>query len=166
MPLVDDRGFHGDRWQRIADDGALPDVGDVIVPLDRLDEALARPGGRTGVDLPPDGDPDALVGRFADLSLIAVHFPGFADGRGFSLARRLRTLGFTGQLRASGHVICDQYAFLRACGFDHAEISTDLAKRQPQAHWQRAARSISQGYQRRLAAPDRRRILAEGASGC
>ena len=166
MPLVDDSGFHGDRWQRIGDDDALPDTGDIIVSLDRLDEALARPGGRTGVDLQPDGDPETLVGRLADLTLIAVHFPGFADGRGFSLARRLRTLGFRGELRATGNVICDQYAFLRACGFDHVEISTDLAKRQPQAHWQRAARSISHGYQRRLTAPDRRHVLAEGASGC
>ncbi len=151
MPLVDDRGFHGDRWRHIADDEAVPETGDVIVSQARIAEALARPCGRVGTELGPDGDPEALVPHFGDLALIAVTFRSFADGRGFSLARRLRALGFTGELRAAGHVICDQYPYLRACGFDHAEISTDLAKRQPEAYWLQAAKSITLGYQRGMA---------------
>lgn len=157
MPLVDDTGFHADRWRRIADDEALPETGDVIVSIARLDDALARGHGRVGVDLPPDGEPGALERHFGRLGLVAISFGSFADGRGFSLARRLRGLGFAGELRATGHVICDQYAFLRAVGFDHAEITTDLAKRQPEAQWLQAAKAITRGYQRGL--PRGRSIL-------
>ena len=62
--------------------------------------------------------------------MIRIDFPSFADGRGFTLARLIRLLGFTGRLRAKGHVIADQYAMARRSGFDEIEISSELASRQ------------------------------------
>ena len=49
------------------------------------------------------------------LSVIVLEFPKFRDGRGFSWARMLRTrLGFTGEIRATGHFLYDQLAFMTA----------------------------------------------------
>ena len=67
--------------------------------------------------------------------LIAIDFPSMTDGRGFSLARRLRDIGYKGRLRAVGKLIADQYAMARRVGFDEVQITADLAKRQPQEQW-------------------------------
>ncbi|MDQ1901041.1 DUF934 domain-containing protein [Paracoccus sp. WLY502] len=67
--------------------------------------------------------------------LIAIDFPAFNDGRGFSLARRLRELGYTGRLRAAGRLIADQYAMARRVGFDEVEVAPDIAARQPAEQW-------------------------------
>ncbi|WP_376872675.1 DUF934 domain-containing protein [Albirhodobacter sp. R86504] len=87
------------------------------------------------VDLPSDTKPDALAALVAGAELVRIEFPAFSDGRGFTLARILRAEGFTGRLRAKGHVIADQYAMARRSGFDEVEISDDLAARQPQDQW-------------------------------
>ena len=62
-------------------------------------------------------------------SAICIPFGSFSDGRGFTWAKRLRMAGFSGRLRAAGHVIADQYAMARRAGFDEVEISPDLARR-------------------------------------
>lgn len=86
-------------------------------------------------DLAPDADDTALSDAVAQQQPIRIHFPTFSDGRGFTLAARLRRLGFTGRLRAQGHVIADQYAMARRSGFDEVEIGDDLAARQPEEQW-------------------------------
>jgi len=102
------------------------------------------------LDLPSDGDPDQLVPIFAKLDAIRIPFVSFADGRGFSLARRLRSLGYTGRLRAYGHLIADQYSHARRCGFDEVEIDEALSLRQPVQNWQMATNLHQQSYQDRL----------------
>jgi uncharacterized protein (DUF934 family) len=87
------------------------------------------------VDLPSDTKPDAIKSLVKDADLVRIEFPAFSDGRGFTLARILRAEGFTGRLRAKGHVIADQYAMARRSGFDEVEISDDLAARQPEDQW-------------------------------
>jgi uncharacterized protein (DUF934 family) len=87
------------------------------------------------LDIASDTKPDALPRDFAGVALIRVAFPSFSDGRGFSLARHLRGLGYAGRLRAAGHVIADQYAMARRSGFDEVEISDDLAARQTEDQW-------------------------------
>ncbi|WP_295046737.1 DUF934 domain-containing protein [uncultured Paracoccus sp.] len=84
--------------------------------------------------LAPD-TPLADLEQHLDRDLIAIDFPSFNDGRGFSLARRLRELGYTGRLRASGRLIADQYAMARRVGFDEVEVAPDIAARQPQDQW-------------------------------
>lgn len=102
------------------------------------------------LEVASDADPAALRERLSDAALIAVDFPSFADGRGFTIAQRLRLMGYTGRLRARGHVIADQYAMTRRAGFDEVEISDDLAARQPEDQWRARARWQNHDYQSRL----------------
>lgn len=83
-------------------------------------------------------------------SAICIPFGSFSDGRGFTWAKRLRMAGFSGRLRAAGHVIADQYAMARRAGFDEVEISPDLARRQPQEAWVFRADWRAHDYQNRL----------------
>ncbi|WP_413855838.1 DUF934 domain-containing protein, partial [Albidovulum sp.] len=89
---------------------------------------------------------------FEGVEMIAVGFPAFSDGRGFTLARHLRNRGFGGRLRAKGHVIADQYAMARRAGFDEVEIPDDLAARQPQEQWLFRADWRDHDYRSRLKA--------------
>ena len=115
--------------------------------------SLADLSDQTAVDLTQTDDPAALAGHLDRLTLIRVAFPAFNDGRAFTIARRLRMLGYTGQLLALGPVIADQYAMLRRVGFDGAEIPDDLAARQPAEQWQfRAADWRDHHYQAKLRA--------------
>ena len=115
--------------------------------------ALAELADQTSVDLSNTDDPEALVGRLDQLALIRIAFPAFNDGRAFTIARKLRMLGYTGQLLAFGPVIADQYAMLRRVGFDGAEIPAELAARQPAEQWQfRAADWQANHYQAKLRA--------------
>lgn len=99
--------------------------------------------------LAPDTDP-AEVPLAPSLAMIRVRFPGFADGRGFTIARQLRLRGYTGRLRAAGHILADQYAMARRSGFDEVEIEDDLAARQPEEQWLDRANWRDHDYQARL----------------
>lgn len=101
------------------------------------------------LDLPSSTDP-ADITLSPSLQMIRVDFPSSGDGRGFTIARQLRLRGFTGRLRARGHVISDQYAMARRAGFDEVEISDDLAARQPEAEWLFRANWREHDYQSRL----------------
>jgi uncharacterized protein (DUF934 family) len=114
--------------------------------------ALADLTDETAVDLANTDDPAALAGHLDRLTLIRVAFPAFNDGRAFTTARRLREMGYKGQLLAIGPVIADQYAMLRRVGFDGAEIPDDLAQRQPAEQWQFRADWQAHHYQARLRA--------------
>ena len=104
------------------------------------------------VDLAQTDDPAALEGRLDGLTLIRIAFPSFSDGRALTIARRLRLMGYRGQLLALGPVIADQYAMLRRVGFDGAEIPEDIAARQPAEQWQFRADWQAHHYQARLRA--------------
>ena len=101
-----------------------------------------------GVLVPNDAEPESLKPLFPRLGLIAVDFPSFADGRGFSIAVRLRDLGFSGRLRACGPVIADQFAYLLSCGFDEVSVPEDVADRQPADQWMAQLSKFTAGYQR------------------
>lgn len=104
------------------------------------------------LDLASDTDPRTLEGKLDGIEMIRVDFPSFADGRGFTIARHLRLIGYKGRLRAKGHVISDQYAMARRTGFDEVEISDELAARQPEDQWQFRANWQSHNYQARMRA--------------
>ncbi|MBV1868910.1 MAG: DUF934 domain-containing protein [Marinosulfonomonas sp.] len=130
--VVSDDGFGGDDWTGGFAPLSEPQTADV------------------GLDLPSDTMPENLSGQLDDVTLIRVDFPSFADGRGFTIARQLRLMGYKGRLRARGHVIADQYAMARRSGFDEVEISADLAARQPQDQWRARANWQTHDYQSRL----------------
>jgi uncharacterized protein (DUF934 family) len=104
------------------------------------------------LDLANTDDPTSLAPYLTDIRLIRIAFPAFSDGRGFTLARRLRMMGFKGRLRAKGHVLADQYAMARRVGIDEIEISQDLAARQPVEQWAFRANWQSHDHQSRLRA--------------
>lgn len=104
------------------------------------------------VDLTNTDDPAALAPHLGVLRLIRIAFPAFNDGRAFTIARRLRGMGYTGRLRALGPVIADQWAMLRRTGFTEAEIPDDLAARQPFDQWQFRSDWQAHHYQARLRA--------------
>ena len=91
------------------------------------------------LDLAPDADLDGADVDFRAAPMIRVAFPSFTDGRGFTLARRLRMAGYRGRLRAAGHVIADQFPMARRSGFDEVEIDAGLARRQPWELWKRSS---------------------------
>lgn len=106
-------------------------------------------GRSADLELTSDMDPAAVAGQLSDLDIIRLTFTDFADGRGFSIARQLRQLGFTGKLRACG-LLADQYAMARRSGFDEVEIDAALAARQPQDHWLARANWRAHDYQAKL----------------
>lgn len=99
------------------------------------DTGFAPVDGAAVLDLPNDADAEALAEAVQTQATIRIAFPSFADGRGFTLARRLRQMGFAGRLRAKGLVLADQYAMARRSGFDDVEIDRALAARQPEDQW-------------------------------
>ncbi len=124
--IIRQRRVEPDSWLLLkpAADGsiAIPPAGDVIVPLAAWREhraALLARTGRLGVWLDGTDDPARIVGDLQHFALIAVNFPQFTDGRGYSIARVLRErYGWQGELRAVGDVLRDQLFYLSRCGFD------------------------------------------------
>lgn len=116
-----------DDWQIVvpgegeaAAPAALP-PGRAIVPLAVWRAHRETWAARTDVGVWLDGsdDPQAIAGDLGRLPVIAIRFPKFADGRGYSLAHLLRShYEYTGELRAIGEVLRDQFDYLRRCGFD------------------------------------------------
>ena len=107
-------------------------------------------GATRALDLAPGSDPAPLAEGLAGVEIIRIAFPSFSDGRGFTLARRLRRMGFAGRLRAHGHVLADQYTMARRAGFDEVEITPELAARQPEADWLARAQWGRLDYRARL----------------
>jgi uncharacterized protein (DUF934 family) len=99
----------------------LPEATPVIVPLTLWSIARAAliARGDAGVWLAPAEDPDALAADVKHVPVIAIDFPKFTDGRGYSTARLLRErYGYRGELRAIGDIQRDQLYYLRQVGFD------------------------------------------------
>lgn len=120
--IIRDHRIVEDEWIEVADDAPLP-AGDVIVSATRW-RAGVSVSGRLGVRFPSTENPadEALAG----VDLVAIEFPRFADGRGYSYAKLLRQQrGFTGELRAVGDVLRDQLRYLWRCGFNSFELRED-----------------------------------------
>lgn len=121
MPLIKDGAFVSDTFVTVADDAALPENG-AIVSLARFqkerDSLLAR-NAPLGVQLKAPENPELLGEDVHRFSVIVLEFPVFRDGRAFSWARMLRQrLKFAGEVRATGHFLYDQIAYMRRVGFD------------------------------------------------
>lgn len=114
------------------------------------DNGFGTPADKPELVLLPETDPEDIRDQLDEADLVGIDFPSFADGRGLTLARRLRRMGYLGRLRATGHVLADQYAMTRRAGFDEVEISEDLARRQPEAQWLFRANWKDHDYQHRL----------------
>ena len=72
-------------------------------------EAFAEQTNAVAVRIEPGGDARELLPHLDRLARVDIAFPAFTDGRGYSAARILREAGFTGELRAVGDVLVDQF---------------------------------------------------------
>jgi len=120
-----------DPWIVLREDHAPADS-PLILPLARWRERQApavlqgAAVSRDGLLLGADDDPMELQPWLGVLPLIAIDFPSFRDGRGYSQAYLLRTrLGWRGELRAVGDVLRDQLSHMRQCGFDSFAVRED-----------------------------------------
>jgi uncharacterized protein (DUF934 family) len=115
-----------DPFTAVADDEGLP-LGDVIISFTRFQtegDRLLAEGRAVGVRLEPDEEVEALAYDLPRISLVAVAFPKFRDGRGFTSARLLRErFGYSGEVRAVGDVFREQAGFMVRCGFNAFEPS-------------------------------------------
>jgi uncharacterized protein (DUF934 family) len=111
-----------DRFVTVLDEDAIPQGADVIVSLTRLKadgEALLSSGVSVGVQIEPAEAVEDLAAFLARLSVVAVAFPKFRDGRAYTSATLLRErLGYGGEVRAVGDVLREQAGFMLRCGFD------------------------------------------------
>ncbi len=135
--LVRDTGFRDDdwrgefvQWSGEEDHSALPDL--------------------AALDVENTASAEDIVPLFERIALIRIAFPSHMDGRGFSLARHLRLLGYRGRLRAAGHILADQYTMARRSGFDEVEIDPGFAERQSEEQWLFRADWRTHDYQGRL----------------
>ena len=132
MPLIKDRTEIEDTWTYLEDGAELSSSGCITVPLAKLTEdtdALLARNQQIGVRLSPADDPHDLAPYLDRITLIEIDFPKYVDGRGYSQAQLLRRrLGYTGELRAVGHVLRDQILYMNRSGFDAYQTTrADLA---------------------------------------
>ncbi|MDC9719159.1 MAG: DUF934 domain-containing protein [Gammaproteobacteria bacterium] len=93
---------------------------------DWLNEGLSQDlSSTTAVLTNGDDDLPSLLANADKLSMIAVEFEPFADGRGFSMARMLRRAGYEGEIRAVGDVAMDRIDFMQRVGFNAFELRDD-----------------------------------------
>ncbi|MEO6699341.1 MAG: DUF934 domain-containing protein [Paraperlucidibaca sp.] len=108
----------------------LPE-GDVLLSLSCFNahrSAVLAHTGRKGVILAPDEFAESIADVADQLDLVAIRFPSFADGRGYSTAYLLRTrYGFRGELRAIGDIFKDTLFYQQRVGFDAFVLASDEA---------------------------------------
>jgi uncharacterized protein (DUF934 family) len=118
-----------DDYTLVLDDGPIPEDAPVLVDALRFlaDAAeLARRDASLGVVWPNDRRVAELAPYLDRLSLIALRFPTFRDGRAYSQARQLREhYGYRRELRATGEVLRDQLLFMLRAGFDSFVLKKD-----------------------------------------
>ena len=127
MPILKGNVFVADDWRYLAPSEVPPPAGKVILTATRWQELRAEgraAGSLLGLLVEPGQDLRIFLPDLVRFGLIVIAFPKFADGRGYSLARQIRThYGYAGELRASGEVLFDQLQLLARCGFDSFEIT-------------------------------------------
>ena len=143
MPLLKDGKLIDDPWSHIADEVAIPASGQVIVGLRRWREerdSLIKRKDSVGVRLQSDHTAGDVADDLEHLGVVALAFPVFKDGRAYSNARRLRERhGYTGEIRAIGNVLRDQYLFMLRCGFNVLEVKEGETEKD----WQKAIKAFS-----------------------
>lgn len=130
--LIKDNAIVDDRYTTVApaEDGSLTlPAGPILVSLAtwqaHREALLAHPHDK-GVQLKPSEFADAIVDDVDQLALVAVEFPAFADGRGYSTGYILRSrYGFKGELRAVGDVFKDTLFYQQRSGFNAFAVRDD-----------------------------------------
>ena len=136
--IIKDSAINHDAWQVVSKDETTVPAGEkLLLPLALWLQHRTALANRSdiGVWFDSDEQPDTdMASDLQTLPLIAINFPSFTDGRGFSIARLLRErFGYTAELRAIGYVLRDQLCFMKRCGFNsfvlqpHIDMAAALA---------------------------------------
>lgn len=117
-------------WKIVAaDTDGLP-AGDILVPVaywQANHQQLAELSGNVGIWIDSHEVIEEFSSSIAVLPVIAINFPKFADGRGFSTARLLRErYGYIGEIRAIGQFIRDQLFMMQRCGFNAFQFDSEI----------------------------------------
>ena len=139
MPkIIKDKQIQEDSWQLVSKDATenLP-AGDIIVPVEFWTEnkdSLTNRDGGVAVWIDAGEEAESITNDLGSVGFVAINFPAFTDGRGYSYARLLRErYGYEGEIRAIGDVLQDQLQAMTRCGFnsfalkDGKDIETALA---------------------------------------
>lgn len=117
-------------WTRVSEDGSNIAAGDLLLPLPlwlERDNQLKQHPGSLGVWIHGNEDIESVAEQLITAPVIAIQFPKFVDGRGFSTGRLLRErFGYQGELRAIGEIIRDQLYLLQRCGFNAFELGPEV----------------------------------------
>ncbi len=147
MPLLKDGRIDADVWTLVEDGQELPESGPVLVSLARLkaEHASLLAGNHSvGVKLANTDDPADIAAWLEKISLIALDFPKYTDGRALSQSQLLRRRhGYTGEIRATGQVLRDQLRLMIRSGFDAMVIDEADAE----AVYDFSAHELSEFYQ-------------------
>lgn len=111
-----------DPFLDVVEEDPTPGQGAVILSLARFQaegQDLLKQGRPVGVRLGADEAIEVLADDLPRLSVVALSFPKFRDGRQYSQATLLRRrYGYAGEVRAVGDVLREQGHFMLRCGFD------------------------------------------------
>ncbi len=136
MPLINaNQVVSNDPWLLIRGENAVEQLETAIASeqpllvewalwLDNKSELITR-AADVAVVIDGATDWDVFSEELSHFKLVAIDFPSFADGRGFSQARMLRRDGFKGEIRAVGDVTWDRLRYMKRCGFDTYAIADD-----------------------------------------
>jgi uncharacterized protein (DUF934 family) len=135
-----------DPFTKVGDEDPVPQ-GDVIVSLQRFQaegQRLLDEGRRVGVRIEPNEDVEDLVPDLARIAVVAVAFPKFLHGQGYSSAAILRERGYLGEIRAVGDVLREQARFMVRVGVDTFEPADGSSA----ADWTHVVTRFRHVYQR------------------
>ncbi len=126
--IIKDGKIADNDWIIINEESELSDE-QSIVSLDiwtsQKEDLKARKS--LGLFLKNDQCISDIAEELEHFDVIAIDFPVFMDGRGFSLARLLRDrYGYQGEVRATGGVIRDQLCYLKRCGFNAFDMDESI----------------------------------------
>lgn len=115
------------RKNKVLDDVVIP-PGKIIVPLKiwRIQRVILKQRKELGILLTSDERPEILKNDLSLLTIIAIDFSKFTDGRGYSIAYNLRVrLGYINELRAIGDILRDQLFYMQRVGFNVFAVRAD-----------------------------------------
>lgn len=134
MPkLIKDRGIIDDQWVTLLNPEeqlcSTEDSANIIVELAYWlsnKALLISRSGKIGILITGANEPEEFKDDLEQISLVAIDFPKFGDGRGYSIARLLRErYKFQQEIRAVGDVLRDQLRFMERCGFNAYALRAD-----------------------------------------
>ena len=130
MPkIIKNQQLTDDQWVIVNEQDSTLEADFLMLPFavyQQQAQQLIANGKRVGLWIDSDFDSEQLESICNLSEVIAINFPKFADGRGYSLARILREhCNFSGEIRAIGDVLLDQLYYMSKVGFTSFALRED-----------------------------------------